>query len=556
MSDGPHQHESADDPTGRKRLTWNVTVAWGSQLITIALGFIMPRLVDEQLGQASLGIWDFAWAVTSYITLVNFGVGSNAARYVAQFVIDRDVDRLCRIVSSAHCIQVLISIAVLLATIIVVSSLDIWLPASMSQAASEAAPVILLLGAALTTEMLFDAWRGVLTGVHRWDVHNGINTLHHVLSSAGMVIALLGGTGLTGMAAVYCASAIFSELMRWRAARRYCPEARIRPDLVNREDVRLVSIFGLKNVLAMAGPLIVQQTVSVLITLRLGPALLAVFARPAALVRHMETFIYKFAFVLMPMAGSVQAQGDPRELRTFAVNMSEVGWMLAVPGGVFLMLFGPGLISLWMGEAYVSEPAIMALACGGMLATANRPAYRILFGLDRHGFASIASIFIYGGVLAIGIPLMMHGDAGLLTAAMIYVAGDVLFSLVLVPQQLARAIDTSLPDLLWQSAKRPIAVGVVSGSCLLGIRQFGTDDPLITTAVAACVHGFVTVSLYWVWVLPQTLKRKILDMLPGLRKRGGRNVTQRPAEGGAQSASDPSHRSAGNRLLHPDPPRK
>jgi len=507
------QTGSTNDPTGRDRLAWNVLVSWGSQLVTIVLGFVMPRLVDEELGQVSLGIWDFAWAITSYITLVNFGVGSNAARYVAAFAIDHDAARLRRIVSSAHVVQLGISVAVLLGTAGVILSMPLWVPQTMAERLTESRMVVLLLGLSITAEMLFDAWRGILTGVHRWDVHNGINTLHSVLSAGGMVVILLAGLGLTGMAAVYCASAFLAEILRYRAARKYCPEARISLSLANRDDIRLVAVFGLKNVLAMAGPLVVQQTVNVLITLRFGPAVLAVFARPAALIRHMETFIYKFAFVLMPMAGSVQAQGDLRELRRFSIDMCQVGWALAVPGGVFLLLLGPMLIELWMGTDYVARETIMALALGGMLATANRPAYRILFGLDRHGRASALSFIIYGGVLAVGVPLMLSEGANLLTAALIYTAGDVLFSLCLVPQQLAKALQMSVFSLLWQSAHRPLLTGALSGGCLLLAAPYLTGNIVIDLAAAAALHGVVTLACYWLFVLPEPLKAKLLAML-------------------------------------------
>jgi O-antigen/teichoic acid export membrane protein len=501
---------STGDPTGRDRLAWNVLVSWGSQLVTIMLGFVMPRMVDEELGQVSLGIWDFAWAITSYITLVNFGVGSNAARYVAAFAVDRDVGRLQRIVSSAHVVQLGICTVVLLATASIVFSMHLWAPVNMAERLTESRMVVLLLGLSITAEMLFDTWRGILTGVHRWDVHNGINTLHSVLSAAGMVVVLLAGLGLTGMAAVYFASALLAEFLRYRAARKYCAQARISLSLANRDDIRLVAVFGLKNVLAMAGPLVVQQTVNVLITLRLGPAVLAIFARPAALIRHMETFIYKFAFVLMPMAGSVQAQGDLRELRRFSIDMCQVGWALAVPGGVFLVLLGPMLIELWMGPHYVARETMMALAVGGMLATANRPAYRILFGLDRHGTASALSIFIYGGALVVGVPLMLSESANLLLAAILFTSGDVLFSLCLVPQQLAKALRMSVFSLLWQSAHRPLLTGVISGGCLLLAMPLLTGNIVLDIAAAAALHGMVTLACYWLFVLPDHLKARLI----------------------------------------------
>lgn len=512
---------AASDPTGRDRLTWNVLVSWGSMVVTIVLGFVMPRLVDEQLGQVSLGLWDFSWAVVNYITLVNIGVGSNAARYVAGYAVDGDANRLQRIISSAHLVQLGIGSAVVLVVAGIVLSLPAWLPEHMTTQISGARWVLLLLGLSLAAEMYFDAWRGVLTGLHRWDVHNGINTLHSVLSAAAMLVALLAGFGLIGMAAAYFLSALATEILRWRAARRSCPEARMRLGMANRADIRLVSLFGFKNVVAMAGPLVVQQTVSILVTLRLGPALLAVFARPAALVRYLETFIYKFAFVLMPMAGSIQAQGNRGELRRFAIDMCEVGWALAVPGGVFLMVMGPGLVELWMGPDYVSVTTILILAAGGMLATANRPAYRILFGLDRHGTASALSIFIYGAVLVIGVPLLLRGDATLTIAALVYLAGDVLFSLALVPQQLAKVLEMPTIRLLWLSSRRPLAVGVVSATVLSALSSVSTGSLVADLAIGCGVHAVITGSLYWLFILSDPLKEKVRSFLPAARHVAG-----------------------------------
>jgi O-antigen/teichoic acid export membrane protein len=292
----------------------------------------------------------------------------------------------------------------------------------------------------------------------------------------------------------------------------------VRLSLANRADIRLVSVFGFKNVVAMAGPLVIQQTVGVLVTLRLGPAFLAVFARPAALVRYLETFVYKFAFVLMPMAGSIQARGKSGELRRFAIDMCEVGWALAIPGGVFLMLMGPDLVGLWMGTDYVSAGTITILAAGGMLASANRPAYRILFGLDRHGTASAFSILIYGAVLVVGVPLLLRGDATLVCAALVYMAGDVLFSLLVVPHQLAKALEMPTIRLLWLSSRRPVAVGMVSATGLLALSPVKTGVLTVDLAMGAAVHATTTGLLYWWFLLSDPLKRKVRSFLPLTRQ--------------------------------------
>ena len=507
MSD--EQQRSAEDLTGQDRMTWNVLVSWASQLITIVLGFVLPRMIDEQLSQVSLGIWDFAWSIVSYLTIVDFGVGSNAARYVAQFRAERLSLRLNEMVSSAHLVQVLVSLAVVILTLTAFALLGLWLPAGMDAHVDDARYLVLLLGLGFAVQMYFDAYRGVLTGCHRWDVHSAINSMQNILAAVGMVTVLLSGYGLISLAMAYVSAQTIAEVTRFLAARHFCPEARPHMRLVNRRDLEQVAMFGFKNILVMAGPLIVQQTMNMLITMRLGPAMLAIFVRPTAIIRHLETFIFKFAFVLLPTASTLQQQGRQEDLRKFAIETSRVGWALAIPGGVFLLVMGPQLIELWMGPSYVMDDLITILAIGGALSAANRPAYRILFGLDHHGTASAASLAIYGSVLVAGMVAMLEFDGGLAVAAVIYIVGDVLFGVFVVPHQLARSVGMTWFSYVWAVSHRVLLIGVFS-YLVLTLEEFSLDESLVVKLlVGAGIHGAVVGALYWRLVLSDGLKASI-----------------------------------------------
>ena len=65
------------DLTGRTRLVSNVVTSWIAQLLMIITGFFLPRVIDTQLGQVSLGLWDFAWSIVSYVNLAQLGIGSH-----------------------------------------------------------------------------------------------------------------------------------------------------------------------------------------------------------------------------------------------------------------------------------------------------------------------------------------------------------------------------------------------------------------------------------------------------------------------------------------------
>ena len=145
--------ESCEEPeidlTGRDRMAKNVLASWAGHFVFLIAGFILPRLMDRSLGQAALGVWDFAWSVVAYFGLVHAGIGSSVSRYVAQYRAKGDVEGLRCAVSSVWC--VLLVAAVLIAALSVATSALIPRIAGdrLGAFASEAGWVVLLLGVAM-----------------------------------------------------------------------------------------------------------------------------------------------------------------------------------------------------------------------------------------------------------------------------------------------------------------------------------------------------------------------------------------------------------------------
>jgi O-antigen/teichoic acid export membrane protein len=250
---------------------------------------------------------------------------------------------------------------------------------------------------------------------------------------------------------------------------------------------------------------------------KLGPAALAVFARPAALMRQLENFILKFAFVLMPTASSLSGLGKIDEVREFTQQMSRVGWALSVPVVVFMLVFGPELIGLWMGAGYINEPLLAILAIGGGLSSANRVGYRILSGMDLHGQASLYGLIIFMLTLTAGIFWMTALDGGLLAAAVIFVTGDVLFNAVLVPYFTARMLGITVRRYVWDASHHAILIGLISLGLLWSVKQLEHWDMWMNILIGGVFHAIVVLTLYWHFVLSDPLKANVRGLLARFR---------------------------------------
>src|SRR5262249_21126034 len=154
---------------------WNVMTSWGGHVVFIVAGFLMPRLIDAHLGQVALGMWDFGWSTVSYFVLAQAGVGSSVNRYVAEFRSTGDLGALHRTLASVTLIQLAAPLLALALTALVVWLLPMLFGARLGAGVETARWMIALLGASIAVQLAFDGFGGVLTGCHRWDVHNMVN---------------------------------------------------------------------------------------------------------------------------------------------------------------------------------------------------------------------------------------------------------------------------------------------------------------------------------------------------------------------------------------------
>ena len=188
MSVGSPSPETSGAPS-QKHLFMNTVWSWVGQLVFIAGGFILPRSIDNMVGQEMLGVWDFAWSIVGSFHLLEFGVSSSVNRFVAKHLAEKDPVALNRTMSSVFCIQAIVALVMLIVTISVVIALpSIW-GTRLGPLVGDAQWVIFFLGLAMAVGFGFGGFAGVLTGFQRWGLYNCIASGSQLLA---LVCAAIG----------------------------------------------------------------------------------------------------------------------------------------------------------------------------------------------------------------------------------------------------------------------------------------------------------------------------------------------------------------------------
>jgi O-antigen/teichoic acid export membrane protein len=495
-----------EDLTGRDRMVSNVLAGWAGQLVFIVSGFIMPRMTDRYLGQEALGVWDLGWSLIGCFGLVQCGIATSVNRYVAKYRSVGDVAALNGAVSSVSCVLLLMAVVVVGLTIASALLVPHVFAGRLGAHAGDAQWVVLLLGLSLAAQTAFAEYGGVVTGCHRWDLHNAIYVGGHVASVLGMVGVLLLGGGLSGLALACLCGEGGATAARYVVARRVCPDLRVRPSLARWSTAVEMLTYGSKWFVPLVGSLLLNQTVRVLIASFLGPPTLAVYSRPASLVCYAATFVNRLAFVMAPTASSLQATGDRAAIRGLLVSSTRYATALALPAVVLMAVMGGPVLRLWMGERYEQGLVLAVLAVGSLLTIVFQPALNILAGMDAHGRPGLVQFG--AGVCTAGLALVVLGafDWGLVGVA---AASTVPLSLALgvyLPVYVCRCVEMSVREYLYEALRTPVLCAIPFALVLAGARALFAENPLVALFGGVATGGLVLAVLYWRFLVPDAAK--------------------------------------------------
>ncbi len=502
-----------EDLAGRDRLVSNVVFSWAAHFVFIVSGFVMPRMIDRRLGQELLGVWDFAWSLVSYFELVQAGVGSSVNRYVAKYRGAGDSEGVNRTVSSAICILSVSALIVLSLTVGLSLMLGQLFNEKLGENVREAQWVVFFLGMCVATQIVFGPFHGVLTGCHRWGLHNTIKSGWYAATIVAMIVALVLGRRLPTLAIIMLLGQLFADMTRVVMAHRVCTGLRVRPSLAKWGTIRKLFYFGGKTLIPGVSHMLVNQTTGVLIVAYLGPAALALYARPRSLIYQMRTLVGKMAYVLTPTTSSMQSVEDLEGIRDLLIKSVRYATYMILPMMLLVAIYGDAIMLLWMGEHYAGRLVPAILAIGSIFGASQLPVYNILSGMNAHGRSGIALLIC--SICSFCLMFLMLGvlKAGLVGAAIAVMLPVTIMHIVYLPNLVCRRVGMSTRQYLLGVTTRPVIHVLPFVSCLVIARLVFPGHPLRGLAWGGSTGSITLAILYWRYVLPDRMRRKILKIM-------------------------------------------
>lgn len=308
----------------------NIVTGLFNQLVTIALGILIPRLILTSLGSEANGLLSSVNQVLAYLALLEAGIGTASMQALYGPVATGDRNAVNRIMAATHHFYRRTGFFYLLAVLVCAAVFPLTVRAE-GIAPWQIALVVLFSGLPGAVNYLFQGkLRLLLLADGKKYVLTNLGTVTFVVTSLSKILLLHLGFGVVELQAMYCAVNLlqigFVCLYMYRHYRWL--DAKAQPDYAAISQSRNVVIHEVSK-------LIFNNTDTLILTWFCGLASVSVYAMYAMLFGMVTTLIGNFSnanFIL----GQTYHTDFPRFVKLLDVyeifNMTLTFWLFTVAG--------------------------------------------------------------------------------------------------------------------------------------------------------------------------------------------------------------------------------
>lgn len=479
------------------RVLRNIGTNYLRMVVALFVGLVLTPIMVHTLGDTGYGLWVTIFALTGYFGLMDQGLRPSLVRYVSRHQAESDELALSRTLSTAAALYGSVGLLTLVATAIVAANFASWF-AIGAEHVETARVVVLVSGLSLALGFPLGVFGATLSGLQRYDIANTIGIGIALLRVTAFIAVLRLGGGIVELAWCSLALNLLGHGISYACVRRLLPDVTFSVRHVERATLQRIGSYSGYAFVGALATVITFQTDALVITGFLGAAAVTPFALAASLVGQSRTLVQSATWVLSPTASEMETRGERHRLREMMISGSKYGVLISWPVLLAFLVFGPNVLTTWVGERYAHAAGLLAiLTVPTMFALPQSAASSVLFGIGRH--RGVVALSLLNAGVNLGLSLLWVKPYGL--AGVAWGTAVPLFLLAGIGMMVlaARALEMPLRLYAWEGLVRPGLVSLAFVPPALLVQAFWRPIgwvPLLG-ACAGCWAIFAVVAWRW-----------------------------------------------------------
>lgn len=522
--------------SGASRLVRNITANWVGLFANLVVAFFLAPFVVNKLGSIYYGIWAITLQFTGYLHLMDFGVRESVIRYTAKYAAQQRPLQLNRVLTTAFAIYTPIFLIAVLITLIAAWGFPVWFDVS-PEIATTSRVVVILVGLMISETFIFNVFRGVLQGLHRFDVGN-LAGIILVFARAAMIVAALNhGYGLIAISLIQLGTATLSGIVTSITAIVLLRRAGLPFRFVRLSRRALFALgrrmFGYSFYVFInnMGQKVIVASSAMIVGIFMPMASVTYYAIAGTLIDHLRTILTVTAQVFSPLTSHYAALRQDDKVRQILLRGSKLTLFIGLPIILVYMFMGREFIGLWMGTEFMHDAGdvLVILAAAAIFSCPHHTMSSVLYGVSKHKF--IAYLRFGEGIANLALSIFLVKRYGLIGVALGTAIPHFISVTLILPMLVCRVVALPLRTFYVKAYVGPLLAAIPFA---LGALYINAKYPASNLLVFFLQVGLLTVAYLAVgyWLALDREEREILHgyvrravtRLPGVAKNEKNSV--------------------------------
>lgn len=410
-------------------------------VVQMVVAFFMMPFIIGKLGDRWYGIWVIVGSLTSYYYLLDFGLSSAVARFVAYAMSKGDSKDVNVIVNTSLGIFSILGLIILVCTLCISFFLTYFF--NSPRDLNLARMALIIVGMELAFEFPYKAFAGIIQASLRYDLLTYSNVATLALGTILTIYFLSKGYGILALATISFGSSLLGNILFFLIAKRLFPDLQLKIGLMNKRKTKELFSYSVWSFIIQLGNNLRFKLDSFVIGYLLSSVSVTHYFIGARLVEYSTNLFYRATNFATPAFTAYYAKNDYSQIRSKLLFFNKLNSIIGMFGGGLAIVLGCALITLWMGIKYEdSYPVMVTLMFAMIIEFINNPATNVVYAFSRHEF--LAKISVLEGLSNLILSIFLVKSFGIIGCAIGTAIPLVIFRLIIFPQYVCRLVDISI----------------------------------------------------------------------------------------------------------------
>ncbi len=454
----------------------------------IILAISITPFIVSGLGIREYGVYIFLSTVLSIVGLVDFGISTAVAKYLAEYHARGEQEKIKRLMSSAISIFIIVG---LIGLVVFISGIALSDYVSRLSEFSIYKTGMLAAGLLFFVSSITSIYTVSLQAFQRFDISSKIGIVSLTIQQVSILLAVINGYSINTIFTIQLSIAISNWIFQYFLFQKIFPFTSYRVGWYKEEVVKCYK-FGLVTFANNIATTSLTYLDRLIMPFFLGPSNLTYYSLPGNVTTRIPGIANSMTAVLFPMASGYSGTGDNERLKILYVRSFRLIAVMAMAVTVTTMSYADKILFYWISPELAEKATgvMIILAITNLILAFTGPLSNFLLGMGKLKFLTTFSIIM--AILNTTLLVILLPIGGIIGAAWAYLLSvlPTMYMLYFTEKKylnLSGRIhyyrDTILKNLL---------VGV-----LVGVVAYFFISPLMTSLAMVLFLGGTTILFYF-----------------------------------------------------------